>query len=37
MGIVVGLGDGEGLFCATQLVDEWFDELNCVATIKVVL
>ena len=35
MGVVESFGDAERPFCATQLVNEWFDELNCVAAVKV--
>ena len=34
MGTVKGLGDAEGLFCTTNLVDEWFEELSHVAAVK---
>ena len=34
MGTIEGLRDAEGLFCATYLMDEWFEELSHVAAIK---
>ena len=34
MGTIEGFRDAKGLFCATNLVDEWFEELSHVAAIK---
>ena len=34
MGTFEGLGDAEGLFYATNLVDEWFKKLSCMAPVK---
>ena len=34
MGTPEGFGDAEGLFCATNLVDKWFEELSHVAAVK---
>ena len=34
VGTVEGFGDTEGLFCATNLVDEWFEELSCMVAVN---
>ena len=34
MGTVERFGDAEGLFCATNLVDKWFEKLSHVAAVK---
>ena len=34
MGIVERLEDAEGLFCGTNLMDEWLEELSHVGAIK---
>ena len=34
MGTIEGFRDAEELFCATNLVDKWFEELSYVAAIK---
>ena len=34
VGTVRGFRDAEGLFFATNLADEWFEKLSCVAAAK---